>query len=298
MTTTTAPTVETVRLGARDVTLERPSGLKATRALAILRSIARSSDAMQTHLAEFTARYEREHVVEFDRVQAKIQFPARPLIRDGELVPNPDHPGEVLVVPSPVERLTEEDWAAAGGIYRAPRSPKQEEIVVALFDVALDAAEEHLYRFLTLFTIPNDELKRQRKDGNLDAFLEAATIDLLDDAFGDEFMDLAAAVGDVLDQHFARKARAIGGRLGKFGQMLGMGPKTPSPSSANASSPASTSETAPSSPRPSSSTASPASTPDGPPTSSSTPPTTSSSSSAPSSSETAETPPPATSSTD
>lgn len=282
-TTTPAPRAE-VTLGDRRVTIERPSALKASRALALMRALSRAMPGLQDRLGEFRREYERNNVIELDRVQAKIAYPPRPIILQ---VPNDDgtfreeaaldEHGEPLMQPSPVDRLTEADWTAAGGVYRRPASPSSEEVIVALFDVALETAEEHVYKLLALFTIPNDDLKRARKDQRIDELLDETVDELLDDSYADEVLELAVVAGETVDHHFRRKTGELGDRLGNVLRLVGMGPRkapTTSPSTSN---------DGPSSSRPSSSTDSPESTEDGAPTPSSTPPSSSSSSSADSS---------------
>lgn len=216
-------------------------------------------------------------------MQAKLEFPPQPLLRDGVLLE--DEHGAPVMLASPVDRLTEEDWAAAGGTYRIPRSPSGAEVTVALFDKAMDIAQDAVYRLLALFTIPNRDLSAARKAGRLEDLLTDTVENLLDDAYVDELLELAASVGELIDGHLLRKARDLGPRLDPFLKLVGIdrpttSSPTPAPASANDGSTPSTTMDGPSPSRPSSSTGSPASTPDGPPTSSSTPRTTSSSSSA------------------
>lgn len=267
MTTTT----HELELAGRRIVIERPTGLKASRALALMRALSKAMPGLQTALAEFRHRYEAENVITLDRVQAKLRYPPRPLERDG--APVLDETGEPVLIPSPVDRLTEEDWTAAGGVYRLPASPSGEEVVVALFDLALETAEEHVYKLLALFTIGNEELKRARRDGRVDELVDERVGELLEDAFADELLELAVVAGEVVDHHFRRKAGELGERLGNALRLVGLGSRTPRTTSP------STSTDTPSSSKPSSSTDSPANTADGLPTSSSTPPSTSSSSS-------------------
>lgn len=261
------PSSRTLELGGDTVTVERPSALKATRALAILRELSRATPELLEHLARFRRQYEADNVLELDRVQAKLRYPPRPIFEGDTAVL--DEAGAPRLLPSPVDRLTEEDWTAAGGVYRVPASPSTEEVVLALFDRALELAEDTVYRFLALFTIPNRELKQARRAGTDLELIRERTEELLDDAFADELIELAVVVGEVVDGNLRRKTSAMGPRMTAAARLVGL-KWTPSPAA----------KTTPSDDtRPSSSTASPAST-DGDPTTSSTPPSTSSSSSA------------------
>lgn len=280
-TTPPDPTVRhELQLAGQTVTIQRPTGLKASQAFALMRALSRAMPDLQSDLARFRRDYERENVVELDRVQAKLRHPPRPLVlheadEQGNVreVPALDEHGQPQTVPSPVDRLTEADWAAADNVYRIPQSPSVYEVAIALFDKGLEAAETHVYRLLALFTIDNAELKRARADGRVDELLEQRCDDLLADAFADELVELAVVVGEAIDHHLIRKSRDLGDRLGNVLRLVGVDlppSPPPNPSASNGS---------PSSSRPSSSTATPASTPAGPPTPSSTPPMTSSSSS-------------------
>lgn len=267
----------TLTLGTRTVTVERPNGYKATRAIAGVRALSKAFPELQGDLARFRQAYEADNVVALDRVQAKLRFPPRPILDEDGAV-RLDEDGTPLLLPSPVDRLTEEDWTEAGGLYRMPSTPSTEEMVMAVLDRALEVAEEHVYRFLALFTVSNDDLRRYRRDGTLEERLDEAAADLLDDAYADEVMELAVVIAETVDHHFRRKASDLGDRLGKTLATFGLGrPSRQSPAPAPA---AATSSDGPSASTPTSSTDSPAPTPDGPPTPSSGSPTTSSSPSA------------------
>lgn len=272
----------TVTLGNREVTLERMSARKASRAIALIRALTKAVPQLQSELAAFRRQYETENVIELDRVQARLQFPTRLLINDeGEPVfepaevngePNP-RAGEPMLVPSPIDRLTEQDWAEAGGKWRRPVSPSTQEIALALLDSALELAEDHVYRLLALFLMSNADVKAEWNAGTLAEGLERRAGELLDDAYGDELLELAVVVGELVDSQFVTKARGLGERLGNLGRLVGLElPTSQSPTS-------STSSETPASSTPTSSTPSPPDTADGAPTPSSTPPGTSSSSS-------------------
>ena len=274
----------TLTLGGRTVTIERPSSLKASRALAMMRGLSNAAPALQSELATFRVRYEAENFVELDRVQARVQYPERPIMAGGAIMLDED--GAPRMLPSPVDRISEEDWQEAGGKLRVPASPAQWEVVVALLDSGIEAVETLVYRFLALFTIPNADLKAARADGTLDQLVQSTADELLDDTYADELLELAVVVNETIDHHFRRKARFLGDRLGKLLSMLpGELRSSSSTETSTSSSTTSPNGTTPASPKQSSSTDSPPGT-DGPPPSSSTAPTISSSTSASSSSPT------------
>jgi len=286
-----AATPMPITIGEQEITLERVSARKASRALALLRALTRAMPELQSELAAFRRTYEAENIVELDRVQARMRYPGRVLVDDdGQPVlepaeldgePNP-RAGQPVMIPSPVDRMTEADWQEAGGVLKLPATPDPTEIAVALFDKALEAAEDHVYRLLALFTMSNQDVTQHWRAGDLDQALQTQADHLLDEAYGDEIMTLAVACGELVDTQFVRKAKALGGRLGNLARLVGFEPPaTPAtPSSSPTTTPAqqedqptpAPSTDGPSSSTPTSSTASPAPTPDGPPTPSSTSP--------------------------
>lgn len=278
--TTTTPDTRVIELGGTEYRLERPSGRKASRALALLRALSRAVPQVSRALEAFTAEYESRNVIALDRVQAAVRFPPSPLLDPETREPMRDPAGELVLAPSRIAHLTDEDWERAGQVYRIPRSPSWGEQAMAVLDVALEQGEEHVYRLLAVFLIPNSELKALwRGDaGALAARIDELVDDVLDDAYADEVLELAVAVGELVDGTFIAKARALGDRLGNLGRLFGLAsptsPATPTPTEAPAPS-----SDGPSSSTPASSTASATPTTDGAPTTPSTPPTSSPSSS-------------------
>lgn len=243
----------TLTLAGQDVTLERVSARKASRILAELRAITAAVPDITRAIGEFVRSYEATNMLELNRTQARYQLPDR------------------------TAHMTDADWQAADGVLRLPESPATPEVIAAVFPLALDLAEEHVYRLLALFTMSNADVKRYRRDGTLADRLTERADELLDDADVTELMDLAVACGELVDTQIVGKARELGDRLGNLGRLVGLAPAT-SPT-APAPEPASTSSDGPSTTRPTSSSDSAGLSPDGDPTTPSTPDTTSSSSS-------------------
>lgn len=304
----TSPMTRTVAVGDHEYTIERASGRKASRALALLKAISRAMPDLNAKMAAFTREFEETHYEELDRAKAALRWPARTLVdeenrpvlepatlEDGS--PNP-RAGERITVPSPLDGMTEADWERVGHVIRLPQSPDTLDVVLGLFGEAMDAAEENVYRLVALFTVSNADVKAWWKDGTFTERLDERADELLDDVLADDLMELAASIGEVVDAQFVTKARALtqGGRLGNLGRLIGLTPtepaaQTPTTPTTPGPEPMRVVSTEPSSDGPStstptSSTASPAPT-DGQPTTSSTSPGTSSS---PSSSGSDETP--------
>jgi hypothetical protein len=294
MTTSTANPAG-VELGGELITIERVSALKASRAFAILKGISGKVPGLTKQWGDYVAEYEREHYVELTRAQARLRFPARPLldpdtrapIREPDTIrragapgddpvesPNP-RAGELVLTPSPVDHMTEEDWKASGQTLRLPESPSTAQIIVAIFPEALEVAEESVYRLLALLTLRNEDVHRHWKGGALDAELEARVDWLLGNSYAEELLELAVVAGETIDDQFRRKIESLGDRVGKALRLVGLNPPSPSPApSPNGSEPNGS--------RPTSSTGGPEST-DGESTTSSPHPSTSSPGSPPAS---------------
>jgi hypothetical protein len=272
-----------LELGGSEVLIEPPSGRKASTAFKILRGLEGVTSKLAKVRGAFRREFEEENVVELDRVQARMRFPARPIIGEDD-VPVRGEDGELVYAPSIIDNMSEADWQEAGGKLRLPRSPDTLEELAAVLPVALDLAEDQVYRLLALFTISNADVARYRKEGALDDRLAERVDELLDDVMADDLLELAVVVVEVLTERFSAKLTALGGRTGKALAAIGLGGMTTTP--ATGSTTASTETETPSSDStPTSPTDSPALT-DGPPTQPSTRPMTSSSSSAPGSTET------------
>lgn len=280
----TASGPRTLTIAGREVTVERVSARKASRAFAILRGVSDKLPAIVGRLGEASAEYERTHYIELDRAQAWRRYGApTPLVEDGEFVR--DGAGEIVTVPSGIASMSEDDWQAAGNKLRVPQEAPDEYKWAAVFDRALELAEDHVYRLLALLTMSNDDVKRAWRAGTLKDDVDDLVEDLIDDAYADELLELAVVCGEVVDEQFTSKVRSLGtSRLGNALRLLGIDPTTmgsqtpqgPTQTPESTTSPTPTTSTAP----PSSSTpASPGDTAessDGQSTTPSTPPSTSS----------------------
>lgn len=275
-----APT-NRVRIGDHDYRVEFPSARKASTALKLLRRVSATVKDVTKALGEYERDYAVSHRVELDRVQARMRYPARVVYGDDEQpLRKPD--GE-LELASPLDGLTEEDWERSGHTLKLPMAPTTAERIGAVFDLALEDAEDELYRVLALFTLSNDEVARYRKSSSLDDELAARADVLLDEGGLDEVLELAVVAGEVIDSRFRRKIDELGDRVGNALRLLGVDwapteaptPETPQTTPETPQTDDSEEEGSSNS-RPTSSTGSPSAT-DGRPTSPSTPTTPSSS---------------------
>lgn len=269
----------TLTLGGETVAIEKPSGRKASITFRILRGLEGVTGKLAKERAKFVREYETENVQELDRAQARLRFPSRPIVNE-DGTPARDDAGELVYAPSLVDTISEADWTAAGGKLRLPRSPDTLEELANVLPVALDLAEDQVYKLLALFTLSNSEVKTLRRNGAdaVDARLEERIDELLDDADADELLELGVVVIEVITSQFQARLEKMGGRVGNALAAIGLGTRgtTPQTSSQAAQTTESSSSTPSSDSTPTSFTDSPPPM-DGDPTTPSTQPTSSSS---------------------
>lgn len=265
---------KTVSIGGEAKRVEPVSARKASRAFALLRHISKRIPDLAGLWGKAAADYREQNTRKLSRAQARLEYPPRPLIHPQTLEalrepvlldngePNP-HAGDLVMVPSAIDRLTDADWEASGNVLEVPDEPHNGVMVMAILEPALELAEAHVFRLLALFLMSNEDVARRHKDGTLDDELEIAADWLLDNALGDEVLELAVVCGETVDEQFRRKASELGDRVGNALRLVGLAPTTrttttsPMENGANSSTPSSSTDGPESS--------------DGPPTSSSMP---------------------------
>lgn len=234
------PTRTVTHVGDREVKLERVSARKGARILAELRYIGKRAPGIADKVAKFRRDYAAENTEVISRAEAELRWGPRPAIQNGQALRYPDtvtvdgveqaHPraGEIVMLPGELEHITEEAWAAMGHKLERPGNPSVGEAVAHVFDEALELAEDHVYRLLTLFTIPNERIVEWRKANTLAEELERETDELMDEAYADELLELAVIAGEVLEAQFVAKIRSVTegtvGRLGNALRLVGLDP--------------------------------------------------------------------------
>jgi hypothetical protein len=144
---------------------ERFTLVKAMRVITLLGLIQKSVPEVTKAMVEFKREYRENNVIELDRVQAKMRYGPTPVLGDdGEALFND---GELVTIASPIDRMTEEDWERAGHVLKLRQSPSTTELVMAVFPVAYEQAEEPVQRLLALIAMPNDDVARYVKSGEL-----------------------------------------------------------------------------------------------------------------------------------
>jgi hypothetical protein len=232
----------TATLGGRLLEIQRPNGVKAARALAELKGAGSAVTKVTEEWGDYVQRFERSHAVELDRAQARLRYgQPLPIITDtGEAVVYPEgHPqaGEVAYAPSQLDALTEADWQSAGNVLRRPASPSMAQTIGAVLPTALEAGEDRVWTLLALFTLENTAVALARKTGTLDKVLEDRVEELLGDAFADELLELAVAVGETIDYYVRGKVEDLGERVGNALRLVGIGSRTPQPQTVPSSPP-------------------------------------------------------------
>jgi hypothetical protein len=157
-------TSSAVKVADRDIVLERVVVAKGLRIITLLNIIQKQVPELQREIAVFRSEYRKANVIELDPVQAKLEYPARPVLGDdGE--PLFTAAGELLMRPSPIEQMTEADWQRSGGVVRFYQSPSFPEVLASVFPSVFEKAEEPLMRLLALVCMKNDDVVKHVQAG-------------------------------------------------------------------------------------------------------------------------------------
>lgn len=212
----------TVNIGGRDIAVQRFTLAKAMRVLTLLSLIQKSIPQITKAISEFRHDYESENVVELDRVQAKMQYGPRPILgEDGEVAVHKET-GEPLFAPSPVDRMTEQDWERAGQSLKIRKSPSPTELMMAMFPLAIEHAEQPVMRLLALVTMDNDQVTQFIGRDEIWEQVDQRIRDTIAPAPLEDLMELAVVVGETIEGQVMQKAKALGGRTGNLLRLLGI----------------------------------------------------------------------------
>lgn len=207
--------MSSVKVHDREVTVERFTVAKAMRAITLFGLIQKQVPHINKLMAEFRHEYRRNNAIELDRVQAKMRFGPEPVLGDdGNPLLTDD--GDVLTVPSPIDRMTAEDWERAGQVLRLPSSPSMGEVMFAVFPEAWEHAEQPVRKLLALIAMPNDQVSRHVAAGTIQDELEEYAREVIDQAYLEEVMELAAVGAEAFEQQVFEKAKSVGTRLGNL----------------------------------------------------------------------------------
>ena len=218
----------TVTIGGDDVRIERFQWAKAVRIITLIGVIQKTVPEIQSEIAAFRRQYAEENVIVLDRAQARMRFGPMPLYdaNDEPVVRD----GEVVMMPSRLDQLSEADWEKSGNTLKLRQTPEAGEIIAAIFPTVMEKAELPVKRLLALVTMTNDDVARYAASGEIQERIDDVAKDRLSKAYLEEIMELAVVVGEMIEGQVMAKARELGGRLGNLRRLFGM-ETTPSGSS-------------------------------------------------------------------
>jgi hypothetical protein len=209
-----------LEIGGRRVVIERFTLVKAMRVITLLGLIQKSVPEVTRAMVEFKREYRENNVIELDRVQAKMRFGPTPVLGDdGEAL---FKDGALVTIPSAIDRMTEADWERSGHVLKIRESPSTTELVMAVFPVAYEQAEEPVQRLLALIAMSNDDVARYVKSGEIWDRVDEFAQTVIAPAYLEEVMELAVVAGETIEGQVMTKAKSLGDRLGKLRGLFGM----------------------------------------------------------------------------
>jgi hypothetical protein len=212
-----------IEIGGRKVTVERFTLAKAMRVITLLGVIQKSVPEISKAMVEFKRDYQETNVIELDRVQAKMRYGPTPVLSDdGEAL---YRDGELVTLPSPIDRMTETDWERAGHVLKLRQSPSPTEMVLAVFPLAYEKAEQPVQRLLALIAMSNDDVSRYVASGEIWDRVDDFAQTVIAPAFLEDVMELAVVAGETIEGQVMDKARGLGDRMGNLLRLFGL--KTP-----------------------------------------------------------------------
>lgn len=216
----------TVHINGQDITIERMTLTKAMRVITLLSLIQKRVPEINRAMGEFRRAYVNENADELTRTEAKLRFGPQPVLGDdGEVMLRDD--GEVLVLPSPIDRMTEQDWEQSGQVLKLRRQPSNTELLTAMFPLVYEHAEELVLRLLALVSMPNADVDRYVRSGEIKERMDERAQEVIAPAFLEEVMELAVTCAEQVEGQVMAKARELGDRTGKLRQLFGMGTTKP-----------------------------------------------------------------------
>ncbi|MBA3688467.1 MAG: hypothetical protein H0W81_06535 [Chloroflexi bacterium] len=166
-------------------------------------------------IGEFRHEYAEHNYIELDRVQARARFgPEYVRGEDGKLEKNAK--GDLLTLPSMVDRITEEDWERSGQKFRMPDQPSSGETAAFMLPLAFEQAQEPTQRLIALMCVSNADVSRWAASGTLYEELDSYYAANIDTAPMEDVLELAVSVAEQFDASVLSKARGLSERMGKL----------------------------------------------------------------------------------
>jgi hypothetical protein len=176
-----------VTLGETTYRIAPFSNRKVLIAGRMMRKLSTTVSEINRHIAEFRNEYR-----ERNREVVTRQMAAIPPWR------------EIL------DFMTAEDWEKTGGQVELRRDPTDQEVIVEVFPLAFDLAEDEVKQLLALVIIPNQELGAAALAGNQTAKLGEYGDRILDDGTIGEMIELVDAAAAAIREELNAKAPAVG----------------------------------------------------------------------------------------
>lgn len=104
--------------------------------------------------------------------------------------------------------LTDEQFAEKGYV-EIPNSPTFEEQLIGVLPSVLDLAETQVMQLLGLIIAPNEELRRQEREGDVNEYLKSLGDTVLYEGDADMILELAETAYAVLQDQFSGKGEKL-----------------------------------------------------------------------------------------
>jgi hypothetical protein len=194
-----------VRIGGTTRTLEEPRLRRSKLIGKQVQQLFKQVPNLEMEIEKWSRQWENDTAYKIDRVSAKRLFGPQLQYEekrdeagnavvddDGDpvFVPKRDEQGEFVYGPDHLEHVTEEDWQGSHNTYTRHQQPSEGALIVHMFEVLWDKAEEPLTDLFALMLVGNGELREARKAGPkaIDELLQRER----------DFLDDECDVGDLL----------------------------------------------------------------------------------------------------
>jgi hypothetical protein len=169
----------------------------------------------------FVQRYKEENKEQLTRGQARMRFQPIPILgADDEVVIGEN--GKPVLMDSPVDRLTEQDWQAMGNVLTLYPNPSDTEIGLEILDDVLDRAYEPFVQIIGLVLAKNDAVLKHKRDQDLPAWLMEQGEDTLAAADLGELIELTVTAVEVANTQVRDKLAQLGDRWGNVAGTFGI----------------------------------------------------------------------------
>jgi hypothetical protein len=216
-----------VQIGGSSHTVEEPRLRRAKLIARQVQELFKQVPDLEMEIETWSRKWERETAYKLDRTTAKrlfgpqLQYEAK-LDADGNVLlddegkpivePKRDENGDYVYGPDHLKHLTNEDWEGSGNVLPQSNEPSEGSVLIHMFEMVYDKAEEPLMELLALMLVTNGELREARRAGDtaLRTLIDSKK-DLLEDE-GDlgDMIALAAETYKMLKSQVDRQKDKLG----------------------------------------------------------------------------------------